>query len=210
MPSPPYGLAPHLLAAASMPIAVTGALAGIWFLPNGLPLTALTQTLIRAVVPVLGAVTITMYGIYLIATLRIYFGPRSSSGVLNPGPDLPLDLERVTRTFWTSVFGAVGLFLLLLGVAWGLGIPSHIGRPDRALHAVFFWLERGTIFSNAAIFVFAVALTTTYGLRGVVRTYHFEVRGARRIERRRNLPLEVGVGALPIFVTILWMQNPSP
>ena len=205
MASLPRILALHLLAATSVPLAVAAALAGLWILSGWLPSAAFEGALIRAVIPVLLAVTIAMYGLHFAQTVRTYRrGQGLAHAPVTPGP--PPALDRVTRNHWESVGNALFVFLLFVGIGLLLGAPAQSEKLDPVTYYVFYWLGRGTLFVGAAMLVFSLALMTTHALRGIVRSFYWSLNGARATERRRNLPLEMAVAALPLFVARLVLE----
>jgi len=198
-------LALHLLAATSVPLAVAAALAGLWMLPAWLTLPVFARALIRAAVPVLAAVTIAMYVLHFVATVSTYLRGHTSPpghGIPNPPPAL----DRVIPNLWRGVGSTFILFFLFLGLGLLLGAPARSAHADRLTYGGFLWLERGTLFSSAAVLVFSLALMSTHALRGIERSFYYALNGVRRTELWLNLPFAVAVAALPLFVALLVVE----
>jgi hypothetical protein len=194
----------HLLAATSVPLAVAVALALVAALPVWLSLPTFARGLIEAAVPVLAGVTLALYVWHFIATVRTYLRGRAPSSFVLPDP--PPGLGVVARDLWAGVGSAFGFFLLLIGASLLVGFPARIFRPNQLTHDVFLWLERGALLVSVALLVFGLLLMTTWALRGILGSFHYEMNGARRPVRRRNLPFEVALAALPVFGLLLVAQ----
>jgi hypothetical protein len=193
----------HLLAATSVLLAVAVALALVAALPGWLSLPTFAGQLIEAAVPVLAGVMLVLYVWHFVATLRTYL--RGQALPVHVSPDPPPGFRVVAEDLWAGVGSAFGFFLLLLGASLLLGLPARFG-PDQLTHDVFVWLERGALLVSVALLVFGLLLMATWALRGILGSFHYEMNGMRRAVRRRNLPFEVALAALPVFGLLLAAQ----
>jgi len=199
----PQKLTLHLLAATSFPLVVAAALAGLSALAGWLDAGSFEQRLIHAAMPVLGGLAIAMYVFYFVQIVRAYRRGQSLLHTTNPPPAQPPPYARVTREHWDGVAITFFVFLLLVGIGMIIGLPAKAAHADRFTYYSFLLLEHSTLFIGAAGLVFSITLMTTHALRGVLRSFTWEAHGDRPTERRRNLPLDVALTALPMFVAVL-------